>query len=308
MQMNHFLPSSVIETYIDLQDDAVAQSLHGIIQLLNKKDFNTSATSADKQLVKRLNADTLKNKFVKTHIQNIWTEHNSPRSKFHSGREKALSLMEEEDLGDALRFIMDQVSQPTRKQLAKELSKSLKATAPISSDLPISEISAKAAELPFSLQAATRELTRFFTESIFYLGPLRVEPQYIYNLPPFPEVRHVGLKGEFTAPVLEHFKSTKIDYPLPPDQWSEDGSNKKRGKLIRALQTWLEYMGLIEEVRTTDRGKMGTELTVRSKGVSQELDLTSIGVGVSQVLPALVEHEVDLILLDLKMPFLQPLF
>ena len=141
--------------------------------------------------------------------------------------------------------------------------------------------------IPAFLDNINQEITDFFTNNIYYLGPLRIDPQFIYGLPSYPEITHVGLKGEFTASVLEYFKGEKIKFPVPPSL-VEKNKITDRAPLIYALKVWLEHMGLLENVKTTDRGKMGTEISVRADGVNRELDLTSIGIGVSQILPTLV--------------------
>lgn len=150
-----------------------------------------------------------------------------------------------------------------------------------------SEIGIRAASLPQSIEEIKSQIVNYFSQCIYYLGPLREDPRFIYSLPPYPELTHVGLKGEYTASVLEKFKNQEIEYPLPPKGNNQEPTIGK-AKLIEALSQWLDYMGLLEKVATKDRGKIGTELSVHAKGVKQELDLTSIGVGVSQILPTLV--------------------
>lgn len=150
-----------------------------------------------------------------------------------------------------------------------------------------SDLGVRIANLPDSLADIRSQVIDYFSQHVYYLGPLREDPRFIYTLPPYPELTHVGLKGEFTASVLEKYKNQEVEYPLPP---TGNGQPVKigRAKLIEALSQWLEHMGLLENVTTKDRGKIGTELSVHAKGVDQDLDLTSIGVGVSQILPTLV--------------------
>ena len=47
-------------------------------------------------------------------------------------------------------------------------------------------------------------------------------------------------------------------------------------------------MGLAQQFKTEMTSKVGYQLGIRPEGVKQNLDLTSLGVGVSQVLPAIV--------------------
>ena len=51
---------------------------------------------------------------------------------------------------------------------------------------------------------------------------------------------------------------------------------------------WLNYLGVAEDVESRDMGKLGHELKVSINENCKSLDLTHVGVGVSQVLPILV--------------------
>jgi predicted ATPase len=62
----------------------------------------------------------------------------------------------------------------------------------------------------------------------------------------------------------------------------------ERGKLIDGVILWLRRMGLVDSVNTEETPKIGFRLTVNSPGLKMPLDLTSVGVGISQVLPTLV--------------------
>ncbi|MCL4298957.1 MAG: AAA family ATPase [Anaerolineae bacterium] len=149
------------------------------------------------------------------------------------------------------------------------------------------EIGLRTINLPSDLLSATQNLVSYFSERVQYLGPLRDDPRAIYNLPPTPESINVGIKGQFTAAVLEHYKNLEIKYPSPPTHGGIYGQIKT-APLITAVTEWLRHMGLVETVTTRERGKMGYELTVRAVGTEKDVDLTSVGVGVSQVLPTLV--------------------
>ena len=190
-------------------------------------------------------------------------------------------------LKEWLDFMSVEVPPIHRRRIADLLDTSIRTLRSGTEDLRFQEVGVRANVVPPDLRVVLSMLTDFYTNRVYYVGPLRESPQFIYNLPPYPELTHVGLKGEFTAPVLEHFKGTQVEYPLPPELVRKSHRVDK-APLTYALRVWLEAMGLLEGVTTTDRGKMGTELAVQSAGVSRSLDLTSVGVGVSQVLPTLV--------------------
>lgn len=132
-------------------------------------------------------------------------------------------------------------------------------------------------------------LKAFFSQSIKYLGPLREEPKALYPLEGNDTLTDVGLKGENTAAVYENNKKQIISYIDPDSFCSIDNINlePKEGTLAEAINKWLVYLCVANEIDTNDRGKMGHELKITiDSGLKQ--DLTHVGVGVSQILPILV--------------------
>jgi hypothetical protein len=128
------------------------------------------------------------------------------------------------------------------------------------------------------LWAGTRRAEILFRD-LQYLGPLRESPQVLYN--PGPSRIDLGTKGEYTAAVLHAHQNRKYMVPLP------DGSVRNT-RLGDALNLWLVELGLADEAKATDRGRLGIGLTVSPVGSGKDVDLTSVGVGVSQVLPVLL--------------------
>jgi len=128
------------------------------------------------------------------------------------------------------------------------------------------------------LELAVRVAARIFY-GVQYLGPLREIPRVFYD----PKAGQVvlGSKGEFTAAVLHDQARRLILAPLP-------GGRTERLGLAEAVNIWLIEMGLADDAKTADRGRLGIGLTVSPIGTGRDVDLTSVGVGVSQVLPVLV--------------------
>lgn len=144
-------------------------------------------------------------------------------------------------------------------------------------------------EFPPQYSEIIQQIRRVFRSQIFYLGPLRDDPRTIYAIPPLPNQRDVGIKGEYTAAMLEVHKDLMVEYPLPPilEKFNEE-YKLVHGKLGDAVQVWLERMGLAKSFKPAMISKVGYQLAVRPEGVKQDLDLMSLGVGVSQVLPSIV--------------------
>ncbi len=129
----------------------------------------------------------------------------------------------------------------------------------------------------------------FFTNLTKYLGPLRDEPRPLYPLEILTSPKDVGYRGEHTAAVLELHKNTRVSY-IPPKA-IETNSIPKIGKtasLHDAAVEWLSYLGVAEDIQTSDKGKFGHEMQVKAEGFDKAHDLTNVGVGVSQVLPIVI--------------------
>lgn len=143
--------------------------------------------------------------------------------------------------------------------------------------------------LPTALADAVDYLDRFFSTSVKYLGPLRDEPKPLYPLAASADPSDVGLRGEFTAAVLDLHKDLTIRY-VPTANFGSAAAKQDAvfRSLSAAVTDWVQYLGVAEEVDTRDRGKLGHELKVSVAKGGRAQDLTHVGVGVSQILPILV--------------------
>ncbi|SFC72731.1 AAA family ATPase [Flavobacterium phragmitis] len=132
-------------------------------------------------------------------------------------------------------------------------------------------------------------IENYFKRNLKYLGPLRDEPKAIYPLEGYADSTDVGFKGENTAAVLEVHKNTMITY-IPSSEFEKNTEDKsaKEVTLQNAVLDWLIYLGVATDYKTSDKGKLGHELTVSTDSSNNFQDLTHVGVGVSQVLPILV--------------------
>lgn len=120
---------------------------------------------------------------------------------------------------------------------------------------------------------------RTFGDAIRYLGPLREAPHVLYD--PGPSKRDLGVSGEYSAAVLHAQANTTVLMPTPT-------GHGVRRSLGEALNFWLQEFGLAEKAQSNDQGRMGIGLSVTPTGIDREVDLTSVGVGVSQVLPVIL--------------------
>ena len=133
-------------------------------------------------------------------------------------------------------------------------------------------------EIGRELWSSTLSVASIF-RGLKYLGPLRQSPKVVYDQGPNRD--DLGTSGEYTAAVLHAHKNREILAPLP-----RGGSQSM--PLGQALNIWLAELGLVEEAAATDLGRLGIGLTVTPVGSTRAVDLTAVGVGVSQALPVLL--------------------
>jgi predicted ATPase len=223
---------------------------------------------------------------IKVYSQSDITSSNTDQAL----RSLITDLSATENFGDWVQLVLQKLLAPTRKKLAQRLNldaADLEVKTRQKSSNEDRSTGLRVGNLPPEIVGVVREVIDFFTERLRYLGPIRDDPRAIYGIPFNPETKDVGVKGEFTAAVLERYKEEVVTNPLPPSEGVFSGKTKTT-RLINAISEWLQYMDLVENVTTLDHGKIGYELLVRSAGVVKDLDLTNVGVGVSQVLPTLV--------------------
>jgi predicted ATPase len=132
-------------------------------------------------------------------------------------------------------------------------------------------------------------LQHAFTERFRSLGPLRDDPKAAYPLEGSVDPTHVGLKGEFTAGVLDLNKSQSVTYVTPED-FNRKGLSApvSKASLLTAVLDWAQHLGVVDRIETRDRGVFGHELRVATASTDSLHNLVHVGVGVSQVLPILV--------------------
>jgi predicted ATPase len=140
----------------------------------------------------------------------------------------------------------------------------------------------EASGLPPSLVAGLDYARRWFTQNVVHLGPLRAAPQPLYELPLAASETSVGRNGEFTAAVLNAHANRFV---LTPDP---DSGRIRQRRLGDAVNEWVSAIKLLSSVKALESGKLGYELQLEMEGVARDLDLTTVGVGVSQALPIIV--------------------
>lgn len=154
-----------------------------------------------------------------------------------------------------------------------------------------------------TLVYVSQYLAQYFARSVKYLGPLRNEPKAVYTSEGQSDPKNVGLKGEYTAAALHVNRDRWIQYPHPVlDDTGAFRAELRRNQLAVAAKEWLSYLGVIVDYETSDKGKLGYEILVKTDMSDAWQDLTHVGVGVSQVLPivlmALLSEPGDLLIFE----------
>jgi predicted ATPase len=133
-----------------------------------------------------------------------------------------------------------------------------------------------------NLEGAVEQVVQFFTSKIRYLGPLRADPQSSQRFAPSSELDDVGAKGEYAAAVYDANQNASIQWYNPFDRKNEQSTLKG------ALDTWVNYLEVANEVKIQVAGQSGVSWQVVHREGHKALPLTAVGVGISQVLPILV--------------------
>ena len=124
----------------------------------------------------------------------------------------------------------------------------------------------------------------FLTKRIKYLGPLRSAPRAYHERYNLYTRRNspIGVNGEGLASYLASSESLnkKITYTDP------QGKTVESSTIDGAINKWMSYMNIGENIRVKSIGKIGYDLTLEVSG--HRRDLTAVGVGVSQSLPVMV--------------------
>jgi predicted ATPase len=133
-----------------------------------------------------------------------------------------------------------------------------------------------------NLEEAVEQIIQFFTSKIRYLGPLRADPQASQKFSPSSELDDVGAKGEYAAAVYDANQNASIEWYNPVTKQIE------RGILKVALDNWVRYLDVANQIKIETAGQSGFSWQVVHKKDQNPLPLSAVGVGVSQILPILV--------------------
>lgn len=282
VSLKHFLPESLNIIYNKTEND-----LNILITCLKNPDYFylSYAYETNKFLNKELNKiviDILEDIFSEKVKKYIKGKNREEFQNSFSELKNDFNLSKLSDCFDLLKkegqnYYTDKVIE--KESLIKQVAKKPKEKNFSISNQPLHE------NIAYSINF----IVDFFAENVKYLGPLRDEPKAVYPYSFTNDSRDVGYKGEHTAAVLDIHGNTNVEYIVPLEANENNNYTKiVQNKLITAVLEWLNYMGIVSNVKTNDKGKLGHELIVSTNNSGKWHDLTHVGVGVSQVLPILV--------------------
>jgi predicted ATPase len=157
-------------------------------------------------------------------------------------------------------------------------------------------------ELAGKYRAATENIYRFFCDKLYYIGPLRADPKE--NGDTTSQNKGVGYRGEYSAECFAIYAHQWKEYPyIFGFEAFENNTTEDRIKIILRdlaggnfnnhinfdiLRTsfieWLTYLEVADNVGIDRNGELGVR-----QGKHNWKRLNNVGVGVSQVLPIILQ-------------------
>jgi predicted ATPase len=289
VHLQHFLPRFMSFTY-----DAVEEQCNSVYRMLTGSEAGYSYSGEESSWPVLASNPEATGIFLNQ--VNIQIEKHKKESghtpMFARLQEKFDDVVHKESTAESLRAFMGQIPGPMRQQIRSAFAEP-EIKAKLFAALKANQKEDRrvgGGPLPDWLDFSGDYVQSFFSERIRYLGPLRDEPKPIYPYGGSIDSLDVGIKGESTAAVLDLHKDTEITYiPSRAVKAAPGKVAPQRATLLNAVLDWLEYMGVAGNLQTSDQGKLGHELRVSTLNSQQMHDLTHVGVGVSQVLPILVQ-------------------
>ncbi len=135
---------------------------------------------------------------------------------------------------------------------------------------------------PARLAGAQRVCARYLAAQVRYVGPLRHAPYRPFPSAPDPDLGEVGVEGEYVASVLQANRGIERHYPVP-------GGATEQLPLLEAVKRWMVDFGLAEDLRVREDTPLVLGIDVVPPGLERPVTLSAVGVGVSQVLPVIVQ-------------------
>jgi predicted ATPase len=132
------------------------------------------------------------------------------------------------------------------------------------------------------IRIACSALNELFSVRIWHLAGLREAPLPLYPASTVVQRGEIGDKGQFVAAALYTLRDRIVDCPRVGSGDSE------RINLRQAVEYWVEQLELLSGLEPHHLGSLGLDIAVSQPGLTAPLNITSVGLGVSQLLPVVV--------------------
>jgi predicted ATPase len=132
------------------------------------------------------------------------------------------------------------------------------------------------------IRIACSALFDLFSMRIWHLAGLREAPLPLYPASTAVQRGDIGDKGQFVAAALYALRDRIVDCP----QYGSGES--QRINLRQAVEYWVSKLELLSGLEPHHLGSLGLDIAVSQPGLSEPLNITSVGLGVSQLLPVVV--------------------
>ena len=124
------------------------------------------------------------------------------------------------------------------------------------------------------LEAAQKACAQHLANQVFYIGPLRHAPHLPFGSAPDPDSGSVGVSGEHVAAVFQAKRAASKQYPLP----------------LNVQDAELTLEEAVNESLTVSEGTpLVYSIGLVPPGLDAAVPLSAVGVGVSQLLPVIVQ-------------------
>ena len=132
------------------------------------------------------------------------------------------------------------------------------------------------------LEGAQQACARYLAEHVHYIGPLRHAPHLPFGSASDPDTGSVGVAGEHVAAILQAKRAARDRYPLP-DQHDVPLT------LEEAVNLWLRDFEMAESLAVRESAPLAYSIDLVPPGLDIAVPLSAVGVGVSQLLPVIVQ-------------------
>lgn len=132
------------------------------------------------------------------------------------------------------------------------------------------------------LEGAQQACARYLAEHVHYVGPLRHAPHLQFRSAPDPDTGAVGVAGEHVAAILQTKRAASNRYPLPD----------RRDVVLTledAVNVWLRHLDMAESLTVRESTPLAYSVDLVPPGLDKAVPLSAVGVGVSQLLPVIVQ-------------------